>query len=179
MKSKFSFVLAICLAGFFYASCQAGNPTVKETIKKMFTERTLPAMTLSDMNGEKVNLSDLHKDGKLTIVSFWATWCTPCKKELSNIHNLYEEWQKKYNVQVVAVSIDDVRNQSKVKTYVNGQAWDYLVLMDLNQDLKRALNIQTVPFTFLVDKNGKIVYEHSSYVEGDEFELEKKLEEYK
>ena len=80
MKSKFSFVLAICLAGFFYASCQAGNPTVKETIKKMFTERTLPAMTLSDMNGKKVNLSDLHKDGKLTIVSFWQLGVLHVKK---------------------------------------------------------------------------------------------------
>lgn len=136
-------------------------------------------MTLSDMNGKKVNLQDLHKDGKLTIVSFWATWCTPCKKELTNIQNVYEEWQKKYNVQLVAVSIDDIRNQSKVKTYVNGESWEYLILMDTNQDLKRALNIQTVPFTLLVDKSGKIVYEHSSYVEGDELELEKKLNEHK
>jgi thioredoxin-related protein len=50
------------------------------------------------------------------------------------------------------------------------------VLLDVNQDLKRSLNIQTVPFTVVADGNGKIVYTHSGYVEGDEFVLEEELQ---
>lgn len=175
--------LALCLLTLLtlssYAQAEKPKNQTAETIKKMFTEKTMPAITLSDMNGKKVNVAELYKSGKTTIVSFWATWCTPCKKELSNIHNVYEDWQKKYNVDVVAVSIDDVRNTSKVKTYVNGEGWEYQVLLDINSDLKRALNIQTVPFTVVIDKNGNIAYEHSGYVEGDELELEKKIAEMK
>ncbi len=109
------------------------------------------------------------------MVSFWATWCSPCKKELNNISYLYEDWQEDYNMELVAISIDDVRNTSKVKTYVDGQAWEYDVLLDTNEDLKRMMNFQTVPFTVLINKDGRIVYTHAGYVEGDEFILEEKI----
>ena len=148
-----------------------------ETLKKMFTEKTLPAITLTDINGKKVNVADLGKNGKIVVFSFWATWCIPCKKELSEIDKVYEEWQKKYNLEVVAVSIDDSRSSAKVKTYVNGEGWTYQVLLDVNSDLKRAMGIQSVPFTALVDQKGNIVYTHNSYVEGDELELEKQIQE--
>jgi len=136
---------------------------------------SLPDLTLSDINGNKVNVKDLTKDGNIVVLDFWATWCIPCKKELTNIASVYDDWKKKYNVIVVAVSIDDARNASKVKAYVNGQGWSYNVLLDVNSDLKRALDFQNVPCTFLVDKTGKIVYEHNSYVEGDEFVLENEI----
>lgn len=148
----------------------------KKPIEKVLGEKTLPAITLSDMNGKKVDVSSYGQSGKYTVISFWATWCVPCKKELTNIAELYEEWQKKYNVQIVAVSIDDSRSTTKVKPYVDGQRWTYEVLLDTNQDLKRALNIQSVPFTVLVDKDGKIVYTHSGYVDGDEYVLEEELQ---
>ena len=78
---------------------------------------------------------------------------------------------------MVAVSIDDSRSSAKVKTYVNGEGWTYQVLLDVNSDLKRAMGIQSVPFTALVDQKGNIVYTHNSYVEGDELELEKQIQE--
>ncbi len=148
----------------------------KKGIEKVLGEKTLPAITLTDVNGNKVNVADYSKPGKITILDFWATWCIPCKKELNNISELYAEWQKKYNVQVVAVSIDDSRASSKVKPYVEGQRWDYLVLLDVNQDLMHALNIQSVPFTLIVDDKGHILSTHSGYVEGDEYVLEEELQ---
>jgi thiol-disulfide isomerase/thioredoxin len=117
-------------------------------------------------------VADLGKTGKITVLDFWATWCVPCKKELNNINELYEDWQKKYNVSIVAVSIDDSRSSTKVKPYAEGQRWTYDVLLDVNQDLKRDLNIQSVPFTVVIDQSGKIVYSHSGYTEGDENILE-------
>lgn len=146
--------------------------------KEMFTNKELPSVVLQDINGKKVNVADFGKNGKVTVLNFWATWCSPCKKELNNISYLYEDWQDEYGVELIAISIDDARNTSKVKSYVNGQGWEYQVLLDANEDLKRMLNFQTVPYTVLVDKQGKIVYSHSGYVEGDEYILEEKIREH-
>lgn len=135
----------------------------------------LPSIEIKDLNGNAVDISKYSESGKITVISFWATWCVPCKKELNNISEMYEEWQEKYDMQLVAISIDDSRNMSKVKPYIDGQGWAFEVLIDANSDLKRALNWQTVPFTLLLDKEGKIVYSHSGYMEGDEFILEEEI----
>ena len=158
-------LLSVCL---LTSLLFAFNPTTAQNDK-------LPSIELYDVDGKKINLSSFSENGKVTVLNFWATWCTPCKKELNNIADLYEDWQADYDVEVVAISIDDARNKAKVKTYVNGQAWEYTVLLDPNGDLKRLLNFQTVPFTVIVDKDGNIVDKHSGYIEGDEYELEDKI----
>ncbi len=168
---KTCLVLGLLFVGFCMQAQEA-----KKGIEKILGEQRLPDLSISDVNGKKINVSDLGKTGKVTVLSFWATWCIPCKKELTNISDLYEEWQKKYNVQVVAVSIDDSRSAGKVKPYIESQKWTYQVLLDMNQDLKRQLNIQSVPFSVVVDATGKIVSTHSGYVEGDEFVLEEELQ---
>jgi cytochrome c biogenesis protein CcmG/thiol:disulfide interchange protein DsbE len=169
---KRSYLMIALLCAVFFVKAQ--EP--KKGIEKVLGEQKLPEVTLSDVDGKKINVADLGKTGKLTVFSFWATWCIPCKKELTNIADLYDEWQKKYNVQVVAVSIDDSRSAGKVKPYIESQKWTYQVLLDVNQDLKRAFNIQSVPFTVIVDATGKVVATHSGYVEGDEFVVEEELQ---
>jgi thiol-disulfide isomerase/thioredoxin len=159
-------------AALIFTCTSSAQAQEKKGLEKMAGEKTLPSVTLTDMNGKRVNVADLGKTGQITVLDFWATWCVPCKKELNNINEMYDEWKKKYNVSVVAVSIDDSRSSVKVKPYVEGQRWSYSVLLDVNQDLKRELNIQSVPFTLVVDQNGKIVYSHSGYTEGDENILE-------
>ena len=137
----------------------------------------LPDVTVKDMNGNEINMTSYGEDGKITVFTFWATWCAPCKKELNNIADLYDDWKEEYNVEVVAVNIDDQRNLAKVKPFVDGKGWEYTCLTDPNEALKRSLNFQTIPFTLVVDAEGDIVYEHSGYVEGDEYELEDFLKE--
>jgi thiol-disulfide isomerase/thioredoxin len=137
--------------------------------------QTMPSILLKDMNGKPKNMSDYSKTGKITIISFWATWCSPCKKELNNINELYDDWKNKYDLVLVAVNTDNARNTQKVKPYVDGQGWEYDIIMDVNQDFQRALNIVQIPHTFLLDQNGEIVYQHSGYVEGDELALEEKI----
>ena len=63
----------------------------------------------------------------------------------------------------------------KVKPFVNGKGWEFDVLSDVNSDTKRALNYTNPPFTILVDQEGKIVYRHTGYVEGDEYNLEDEI----
>ncbi len=137
--------------------------------------KTLPSVELKDINGNKVNIQDYGKTGKITIISFWATWCTPCIKELNNILEVYDEWQEKYKCELVAVSIDDSRNVPKVKPTVNALGWPYTVLTDENKDLARALNVNNPPQVFLLDSTGNIVYTHTGYTEGAEFELEEQI----
>ena len=137
--------------------------------------QTLPSVSLKDMDGKPKNMADYSKNGKITIISFWATWCSPCKKELNNINEIYDEWKSKYNLELVAICTDNARNVPKVKPYVLGQGWEYEIIMDVNQDFRRAMNVVQIPHTFLLYASGNIVYQHSGYVEGDEFALEEKI----
>ncbi|MFZ4544383.1 MAG: TlpA family protein disulfide reductase [Saprospiraceae bacterium] len=140
-------------------------------------QTAFPSIPLKTLDGHTVNAQDLCKTGKITVVSFWATWCSPCKKELDTVNEVYEEWQKKYDMEVVAITIDDARAITKVKPMVESKGWTFRVLSDVNSDLKRALNFPSVPQTFLLNKEGKIVYSHSGYIPGDEEDLEKHIKE--
>jgi peroxiredoxin len=137
----------------------------------------LPDVQVANLDGKTSSIKDYIKPGKIYVVDFWATWCSPCKRELDAIKDLYPDWVKQYNVELIAVSIDDARGASKIKPTVEAKGWEYTVLLDKNEDLKRGLNISSVPFTLIVDKTGKIVYTHSGYTPGDENELEDKIKE--
>ncbi len=137
----------------------------------------MPSMMVKDLQGKEIDLKSFSQQQKVTIYAFWATWCSPCKKELDNINDLLGEWKDLYDVQLVGVSIDDSRNSAKVKPYVDGKGWKFPVVIDLNNDSRRLLNVPNVPYTLVTDKDGNVVYKHSGYQEGDEFVLETKLKE--
>ncbi len=133
--------------------------------------KNLPNVDVKKIDGSSFNFKNIDNNGNPIVISFWATWCKPCTKELNNIAELYEDWQDETNVKLVAVSIDDRRSQSKVAPYVNSSGWEYEIYIDPNSDLKRAMGVSTVPHTFLLDKNKQIIWQHRGYVEGDEYEL--------
>ncbi|MBL4863065.1 MAG: TlpA family protein disulfide reductase, partial [Crocinitomicaceae bacterium] len=114
--------------------------------------KKMPSVQLMDMDGNRVNTADLGLDGPI-VISFWATWCSPCKRELNTINDLYVDWQEETGVTLVAVSIDDEKTKNSVPVYVNGKGWEYLVLLDPNGDLKRAMGVNNVPHTFIIDQN--------------------------
>ena len=145
------------------------------TVGFLFAQNSLPSVVLKTLDGQAVNMSEISNDGKPIIVNFWATWCSPCKRELNNINDVYDEWVEETGVKLIAISIDDARQVYKVAPYVEGVAWEYEILLDVNGDFKRAMNVNTVPFTFLLDGEGNIVYKHNNYAEGDEDELYQKV----
>lgn len=136
-----------------------------------------PSVTIKTLDGKSVNIQDYTNNGKITVVSFWASWCTPCKRELDAVNEHYDEWVEKYDLQLLAITIDDARGLSKVPAMVKSKGWEFTILADSKQELQRALSFQTIPQTFLIDQNGNIVYSHNGYNPGDELELEKKIAE--
>lgn len=131
----------------------------------------LPSVEVKTLDGKKINIKDLSNNGKPIIISFWATWCKPCVKELTTIAEVYEEWQKETGVKLVAVSVDDTRSAAKVGPLVDGKGWDYEIILDVNGDLKRAMNVNEVPHMFIVNGKGEIVWQHTSFADGGELEI--------
>ncbi len=140
-----------------------------------FAQNNLPDLNLTSLEGKSVSLkNDFNEKDKLYVFSFWATWCAPCINELDEMNDIQEEWKKEANFEVIAVATDDSRTQKRVKPLVNGKEWTYKILLDTNQDFKRALSIVNIPYTIVV-KNGKIVHIQNGYVPGSEVELFEKL----
>ena len=105
------------------------------------------------------------------IISFFATWCKPCLRELHAIADLYPDWKDETGVKMYIVSIDDAQNTSKVKPLVDAEGWEYEVLLDANSDFFRAMGLQSVPHIMVIDGNGKVAYTHSGYTDGSENQL--------
>ncbi len=137
--------------------------------------QSIPSVNLKDVNGKTHNTAALVGQGKPVIVSFWATWCSPCKRELNNYMEYIEEWQENYGVSLIAVSIDDQRTANRVGPYINSVEWPYQVLLDPNRDFARTMQVTNVPHTFIIDGTGKIVWQNNNYSDGDEEEVEEVL----
>ena len=145
------------------------------TLISLAQNKVLPNTQVKTLDGSNFNINQLENDGNPIVISFWATWCKPCKKELNNIAEIYEDWQDETGVKLVAISIDDTRSMAKVTPFVNASDWEYEVYLDPNGDFKRAMGVSTVPHTFLLNGQNKIVWQHKGYVDGDEMELFKEI----
>lgn len=137
----------------------------------------LPSVQLKDLKGRTVNTATLNNGGKPMIISFFAGWCKPCKRELNAINEVYDDWQEETGVKLIAISIDKAQDISKVKPMVDAEGWDYDILLDPNSDFMRAMGIQQIPHMLIIDGNGKIVESRSGYTDGSEGHIIEKLRE--
>ncbi|MBL7831724.1 MAG: TlpA family protein disulfide reductase [Saprospiraceae bacterium] len=147
------------------------------SLTSLFAQNALPNIDIKNLEGKTVKIKDLVKSDKITILSFWATWCAPCKKELDAIAENWEEWQSKYNCDLLAITIDDQRSLGKVPAMVKEKSWSFQVFSDSNKQLLNGLSGQSVPFTVVIDKTGNVAFIHNGYTPGDETELEEKIKE--
>lgn len=137
----------------------------------------LPNTQVTSLTGKKVAFNSTVEKGKVTLISFWATWCVPCKKEIKSIRENMPAWQAETPFNYMTVSVDDARAMAQVRGYAKSQGWEFPTYLDPNSDLKRSLNFQNVPFVIIVDKEGKVAFQHSGYEEGGELELYEKVKE--
>lgn len=141
----------------------------------VMAQKAVPSAEIKTLDGKTVNLQDYANNGKITVLSLWATWCSPCKKELDAIAEIYPDWQEEYDMELVAITIDTQRALAKVKPMVESKGWEYIILSDANNVLRNSLQFQSIPQTYLIDQEGNIVYMHTGYVPGDEYELEDQI----
>lgn len=162
MKKNILILFVTCFISFFSF---AQDTTNTASAQQKFS---LPSVNIKTLDGVAFNTSQFSNGGKPIILSFWATWCTNCVKELKAIQEVYSDWQDSTGVKLIAVSIDDAKSVDKVKPFVNGKSWDYEIYLDPNRDFSRAMNVVMPPYTFVIDGNGKVVWQHISYTDGDE-----------
>ena len=175
MKKIFCLTILAVLCTFGVASAQQFPSVQIETQDgKTIIHTTRKSITTT------YNISNLSTliDGKTpVIISFWSTTCKPCIKELAAISEQMIDWLDEADFRVVAVSVDDSRSISRAKALAASRGWttDLMVAYDKNQDFKRALNVNVTPHVFIFDKDGKMVYSHTSYLPGGEMELIQKI----
>lgn len=138
----------------------------------------IPNVQIKNLDSKNINTQDLFDGETFVILSFWATWCKPCIKELDAYNENIVDWVDETGVKLYAISIDNARSMSRVAPFVNGRGWENIEFyLDPNEDFKRAMNIINVPHTLLLDGNGKILWQHTSYADGDEYELYEVIKE--
>ena len=133
----------------------------------------LPDLSVRLLDGKQVRLSALLEEGPL-LVSFWATWCAPCKKEMIFL----EEFHQKYNensFRVLAISTDSPKSMSKVKSYIRAKKHTFLVGIDPNQEIAKKMNALLMPTTLILNKDRKVSWYHQGFIPGDEKEIEAQI----
>ncbi len=127
--------------------------------------------SLKDIDGKTHSLSD-YLGEKVILISFWATWCEPCKKEMVQLSELYEA-NKDKGFLVMSISMDEPESQGDVRPYIKQRGYSFPVLLDSEGEVTNLLNPKrAAPFTLIIDKNQNVSWEHESYVPGDEIKIE-------
>ncbi|KPL00079.1 MAG: hypothetical protein AMJ90_08855 [candidate division Zixibacteria bacterium SM23_73_2] len=132
-----------------------------------------PNFVLEDLNGKKFEL-EKNLDETPIFISFWATWCKPCIKELDQMKKVQKELEDK-KFQIIAIDEDGPRTLSKVKSFVKSRGWKFPVLLDKNKKVYRKYQVVGLPYSLILDKNGTIIFSHSTYRPGDEKIVKKKI----
>ncbi len=136
---------------------------------------TAPDFTLKDIDGNSVSLSDYLGD-KVIVVSFWATWCSPCKAEMPHLDAMYKDLGDQGLI-VLAISVDEARDAPKAKQQAKAAGYSFPVLLDQATEVVTLFNpSKSVPFTAIIGKDKKIHATHVGYSPGDETKLRAEVE---
>ncbi len=142
------------------------------SLKAQYREFKLPAAMVRDLSGKPVNTATFSNSGKPIIIDFFATWCHPCVMELNAIADMYEYEQKQTGVKIIIISVDSASAESgRVAKFINRMGWRYEVYLDPAGDFQKAMNVTDTPETYIINGKGDVVWNHTSYIEGDENKL--------
>ena len=139
----------------------------------------LPSVKMKDLAGRTVDSATLSNGGKPMVISFFASWCKPCKRELSAISEVYDDWKDETGGKIIAISIDQAQNSDKVKPFVDAAGWEFDILLDANSEVLHAMGIQQIPHLLILDGSGNVVESRSGYTEGAENHIIEKLRQMK
>lgn len=125
--------------------------------------------TLRNLSGQKVSLGDY--EGRVVFLSFWATWCGPCKVEMQHLDHFQRDLRAE-GFEVLSISSDDARTASQAKRYVKQKGFDFTVLLDTDATVTGTYNPnKTLPYGVLIGRDHTIAKVYSGYNPGDEVRL--------
>ncbi len=138
------------------------------------TAQSISTLTtpLTTPDGAQQTIAELGQ-GKPTIVSFWATWCKPCKEEMKAMWELYQKMGDRF--QYIAVSIDNTKTMAKVGPYIRSKGYTFPVLLDPNSEVFQTLGGTNVPYALMFNADGTLHSKHDGFLEGDEAKIEEEL----
>lgn len=129
-----------------------------------------PDFSLRTVSGERLKLSDYK--GKVVILNFWATWCSPCKSELPVLQAFLDKHAAE-GLAVISVNIDDPKTSADVRRFVTDKKLTIPVPLDPDADVLGKYNPkQALPFLVVIDREGRRVYQHTGFGEGAEQQIE-------
>ena len=161
--------LALALAGaslaMFNSGCGLQERTVKAAVHDAKTRKAAPEFSLIDVNGKPVKLSEYK--GKVVLLNFWATWCGPCKIEIPWFKE-FETAYKNKGFAVLGVAMDD-EGWETVKPYIEKHEVNYRVLAGTEQVSMLYGDVESLPTTFVIDREGKIAQHHVGLISKSEY----------
>mgnify|MGYP001348405453 FL=1 len=128
---------------------------------------------LNPLMGKKIKLENYLSNGPV-LINFWATWCAPCIKEMPYL----DQFEKKYKdkgFSVLAVSVDNQKSLSQVRSFIKTKKFSFDIFLDPNMQIFKKLNGNLMPTNVLIDKSGKVVWRHYGYLPGDEKKMEEQI----
>ena len=135
---------------------------------------------LRDISGNDRSLQEFLKSIRGTdeqpkkgalIISFWALWCEPCKQEMAALKPAFERLKDK-NVHYLAINTDNPKSTAKVKQYVKTKDLPYDFWLDPNSEVFKKLNGQSMPYSMILDQDGKLIAKRTGFIAGDEKDIE-------
>lgn len=142
------------------------------TIQASEMNKPAPDFTLKSRSGKNVRLSDLR--GQVVMLNFWASWCGPCRQEMP----LLEEMSKKYErlgFTLLGVNVDE--DSSKAEKLLEKIPVSFPVLYDNTSSVSELLNVDAMPTTYLIDRDGNLRFHHKGYKPGYEKSYEKQIKQ--
>lgn len=151
---KISLILLICLF----------LPAIVFTQNKQ--EDKAPKITLKDINGKTVRLSDFK--GKVILLNFWATWCPPCRAEIPELIKWQNEYQNQ-GLQIIGITFPPT-NRAKVRSFVRQNEINYPILFGSKKNKSLFTSAETMPFSVVIDKDGNIKERIEGIIFAEEFD---------
>jgi peroxiredoxin len=131
-----------------------------------------PDFTLKSGSGKNLRLRELR--GEVVLVNFWATWCGPCRQEMPQLNRLYDQYRQA-GFTLLGVNIDDSPEAARVLMRKLGVKFP--VLFDTDKRVSRRYDVDAMPATLLIDRDGKVRYVHRGYVAGNEVKYQTQIRE--
>jgi peroxiredoxin len=163
--------LLLCSAGLLAAvlpGCSSGSDRVQAAVKPDAKRKAAPDFALKDLNGNTAKLSDYR--GKVVLLNFWATWCGPCKIEIPWFIE-FEQTYKDRGFAVLGVAMDD-EGWEAVKPYLSSRKINYRVVLGNDRVAQEYGGVDSLPTTFVIDRDGRIASTHVGLVSRRAYEDE-------